>query len=91
MRKIQKQRIPFSNRYYKELRKENTLKTIVDQNGHEIVLNLEKHFLFNQPYVNKEYNIELMRYGISKRMAEEKKAQEPRVAEAIVTADTMMR
>jgi hypothetical protein len=55
-----------------ELRKvKNPLVTITDSMGHEIVLNLAKHILLKRPYLNLEYQRELIRrIG---RYAEQKK------------------
>ena len=62
MRKKQLRKFPFRNRIYNDLRKmENSTITIVDEAGHEIVLNIAKHILFNRPYKNLEYQRELIR------------------------------
>lgn len=62
MNKRQTRKFPFRNRLINDLRKiKNPHYTIIDSMGHEIILNLAKHYLLNKPYKNKEYQRELLR------------------------------
>jgi len=65
MRHSQLKKIRFRHMMFMQLRKldkkDGNIKTIIDSNGHEIALNLNKHLLFNRPYKNLEYQRILLR------------------------------
>jgi len=45
------------------LRKNSNLKEILNSKGKTIFLNLNKRLLFNENYIDKEYNMELRRHA----------------------------
>lgn len=46
----------------KALRENNHIQHIVDKKGNIIALNMMKHYLYQMPYANKEYNREMVRF-----------------------------
>ena len=45
----------------KTLQKRNYLVEIIDRFGRSVILNTKKHFLYDRPYINEEYQKELVR------------------------------
>tara|TARA_Y100000310_G_C20694461_1_gene824526 strand:- start:3921 stop:4154 length:234 start_codon:yes stop_codon:yes gene_type:complete len=62
MRKIAlKKKNPDRHKIIKTLRTKDTLQEIVTKRGKSIALNVSKHFLYNKPYINQEYQQEMLR------------------------------
>jgi len=51
----------------KTLQKKNYLVEIVDRFGRSVILNTKKHFLYDRPYINEEYQKELIRREKTKK------------------------
>ncbi len=61
MRKVALKKFPNRHKIIKALREKNNLIEVVDRFGRIVILNPIKHFLFERPYKNEEYQRELFR------------------------------
>jgi len=62
-KKALKKRFPNRRRIIQILREKynENLTTFVNSEGREIILNLRKHYLYNRPYKNDEFQMEMNR------------------------------
>ena len=68
----------FRNKIFKHLHSENTIESITDYRGNEVVLNLTKRIMLDRPYKNPEYEKERVRLmrKINNKFKENQKEKE---------------